>query len=70
MSQNDRSYRWSSVSSAVEIPPTNVIIEGYLKKERKILISSKNFYRIIGKVMYMAPSHKKELKVKYDLTNY
>ena len=48
----------------------NVVIEGYLKKERKILITSRNYYRVIGKVMYMAPNRNKELKEKYDLTNY
>ena len=43
-------------------PGSNVVIEGYLKKERKILMAPKNFYRVIGKVMYMGPSRKKELK--------
>ena len=32
----------------------SIIIEGYLKKAKKYLISSKNFYRVIGKVMHVA----------------
>jgi len=33
-------------------------------------MSSKNFYRVLGKVMYAAPNPKKQFKAKYDLTNY
>ena len=36
-----------------------IIIEGYLKKHKKYLISSKNFYRVIGKVMHVASNPKK-----------
>ena len=33
-------------------------------------MSSKNFYRVIGKVMLVASSPKKQFTEKYDLTNY
>ena len=47
-----------------------VVIEGYLKKLKKYLMSSKNFYRVVGKVMLVASSPKKQFTEKYDLTNY
>ena len=37
----------------------NVIIDGYLKKLKKYLMSSKNFYRVVGKVMLVASNPKK-----------
>lgn len=37
----------------------NVVIEGYLKKLKKYLMSSKNFYRVVGKVMLVASNPKK-----------
>lgn len=48
----------------------NVVIEGYLKKLKKYLMSSKNFYRVVGKVMLVASNPKKQFTEKYDLTNY
>ena len=36
-----------------------VVIEGYLKKMKKYLMSSKNFYRVVGKIMLVASSPKK-----------
>ena len=48
----------------------SIIIEGYLKKHKKYLISSKNFYRVIGKVMHVASNPKKQFKEKYDLRKY
>ena len=33
-------------------------------------MSSKNFYKVVGTKMYMAPNPKKQFKEKYDLTNY
>ena len=47
-----------------------VVIEGYLKKLKKYLMSSKNFYRVVGKVMLVASSPRKQFTEKYDLTNY
>ena len=48
-----------------------VIIEGYLKKQGKYLISSKNYYRVIGDVILIASSLKKNIfNEKYDLNNY
>ena len=47
-----------------------VVIEGYLKKLKKYLMSSKNYYRVVGKVMLVASSPKKQFTEKYDLTNY
>ena len=32
----------------------SIIIEGYLKKHKKYLISSKDYYKVIGKVMHVA----------------
>jgi len=47
-----------------------IVIEGFLKKLKKYLMSSKNFYRVVGKVMLVAPNPKKQFREKYDLTNY
>ena len=47
----------------------DIVIEGYLKK-LKMLMSSKNYYRVVGKVVLMASSPKKPFTEKYDLTNY
>lgn len=47
----------------------NVVIEGFLKRQ-KTFMSSKDFYRVIGKVMLSAPNPKKTFKEKYDLSNY
>ena len=44
------------------VPATDtdtIIIEGYLKKHKKYLMSSKNYYRVIGKVMLVASNPKK-----------
>lgn len=46
------------------------VIEGYLKKLKKYLMSSKNFYRVVGKVVLVASNPKKQFTEKYDLTNY
>jgi len=56
--------------SQVEGILNTVLIEGYLKKQKKYLMSDKNFYRVIGKVMFAASNPKKQFKPKYDLTNY
>ena len=47
-----------------------VVIEGYLKKLKKYLMSNKNYYRVVGKVMLVASSPKKQFTEKYDLSNY
>lgn len=47
-----------------------VVIDGYLKKMKKYLMSSKNFYRVVGKVMLVASNPKKQFTEKYDLSNY
>ena len=47
-----------------------VIIEGYLKKLKKYLMSNKNYYRVVGKTMLVASSPKKQFTEKYDLSNY
>ena len=61
----------ASVSSAFYgDSPATVVIEGFLKKQKKYFRSDKNFYRVLGKVMYAAPNPKKQFKAKYDLTNY
>ena len=41
-----------------------------MKKLKKYLMSDKNYYRVIGKVMLVARNPKKTFKEKYDLTNY
>lgn len=33
-------------------------------------MSSKNFYRVVGKVVLVASNPKKQFTEKYDLTNY
>lgn len=48
----------------------NVVIEGYLKKLKKYLMSSKNYYKVVGKVMLIASNPRKPFTEKYDLTNY
>ena len=48
-----------------------VIIEGYLKKQGKYLMSNKNYYRVIGNVVLIASSPRKKIFTeKYDLNNY
>lgn len=47
-----------------------IVIEGYLKKMKKYLISSKNYYRVIGTSVLLASNPKKQFTEKYDLTNY
>ena len=48
-----------------------VIIEGYLKKQGKYLMSNMNYYRVIGDVILIASSPKKKIFTeKYDLKNY
>ena len=47
-----------------------IIIEGYLKRAKKYLMSSKDYYRVIGKVMHVASNPKKQFKEKYDLRKY
>lgn len=47
-----------------------VVIEGYLKKLKKYLMSDKNYYRIVGKKMLVASNPKKQFTEKYDLNNY
>ena len=49
---------------------SQVIIEGYLKKVKNILINQKSFYRVIDSDMWMGSAPDKQLKKKYDLTNY
>ena len=56
------------VVNKVVVGPT--IIEGYLKKMKKYLMSSKNYYRVVGNVMLVASSPRKTFTEKYDLTNY
>lgn len=48
----------------------SVVIEGYLKKLKKYLMSSKNYYKVVGKVMLIASNPRKPFTEKYDLTNY
>ena len=60
----------SVASSYYGDSPSTVVVEGYLKKQKKMFMSSKDFYRVLGKVMYVAPNPKKQFKAKYDLTNY
>ena len=33
-------------------------------------MSTKEYYRVHGKIMYVAPNPRKKFKEKYDLTNY
>ena len=51
-----------------------VVIEGWLKKKRSLIQrNKKNYYKVIGTNMYLAPNHKKrpnELEFRYDLTLY
>ena len=50
-----------SMQGSFQVPdsmPAVSLIEGFLKKQNK-LMSSKNFYKVVGNKMYMAPSQKK-----------
>jgi len=46
------------------------VIEGFLKKMKKYLMSKKGYYKVVGKVMLVASNPKKSFAEKYDLTNY
>ena len=46
------------------------VIEGFLKKMKKYLMSKKGYYKVVGKVMLVASNPKKQFTEKYDLTNY
>ena len=41
-----------------------------MKKQKKYLMSGKDYYKIIGTHMHVAGSPKKPFKPKYDLSNY
>ena len=46
------------------------MVEGYLKKLKKYLLSDKYYFRVIGTQMFRAATPKKPFVYKYDLTDY
>ena len=58
----DHEVTSSQVNQDVQMLITDadsIIIEGYLKRAKKYLMSSKDYYRVIGKVMHVASNPKK-----------
>ena len=54
----------------VNDPNMKVIVEGYMKKIRNILMSKKSYYKVIDTNMFISSAPDKEFTLKYDLTNY
>lgn len=48
----------------------DVLIEGYLKKQRNFLRNTKSYYTVIETNMFISTGPGKPQTLKYDLTNY
>jgi hypothetical protein len=48
----------------------DVLIEGYLKKQRNFLRNTKSYYTVIETNMFISTGPNKPQTLKYDLTNY